>query len=261
MALRKPEASTEDNTTTTATAAAGAYEGMEQETTLHDETAAIDAPVVAPEVVASASRAIQTASARVMTSPLNKITTVIEGLRNVISGADLESMGIGVFPRITVGLDGFSFDKTNDLGNIIRIEVLSWNYVWLVTTGEQNDTEANKLIRTSYDGVNLKGGEGLISDYVAKLRADEYDKAGSKQYVEIYANLLWSEERGEVTEDLQKIHQISVSPQSVGKWGAFNLETKMRKMKGILDSHVLTLTGKKKSLGANKFGVIEFSVK
>lgn len=264
MALRKNNESNAAATEAAETkATVAAFEAMDEGTEGTEgvdtatETAVEEKPT--PEVVASASRAVQAAAGRALASPLNKVSTMIEGLKDVIGGDQLESMGIGVFPRITVGLDGFSIDKDKDLGKVIKIEVLSWNYVWLVTTGEQNDTEANKLIRTSYDGINLKGGEGLVTDYVAKLKGMDYDKASCKQYAEIYANLVWSEEKGEVPVDEQVIHQISVSPQSVGKWGAFNLETKMRKLKGIPDSHLITLTQEKKILGPNKFGVIVFS--
>jgi hypothetical protein len=226
---------------------------------VEDEVSAPAVEAAAPEVVTSATRAVQAAASRALGSPLNKVNTVIEGLKDVISGDQLESMGFGVFPRITVGLDGFSIDKTKDLGKVIHIELHSWNYVWLVTTGEQNNSEADKLIRTSYDGVNLKGGEGTVADYVKHLKGLDYEKATSKQYVEMYANLVWSEEKGDVPVDEQVIHQISVSPQSVGKWGAYNLETKMRKLKGIADGNLITLTGDKKVLGNNKFGVITFS--
>ena len=265
MALRKPtnteNVNVNENPNTTPASTAG-FEGMDGDSDVAvTETPAPDASGAspAPEVVASATRAIQAAASRAVTSPLNKVSTTMEGLKDAIGADQLETMGIGVFPRITVGLDGFSIDKTKDLGKTIDIEVLSWNYVWLVTTGEQNDTEANKLIRTSYDGVNLKGGEGTIVDYVAKLKGDEYDKASSKQYVEIYAFLRQSEELGVVPDDQQVIHQISVSPQSVGKWGAYNLETKVRKLKGIADSSLVTLTQEKKVIGPNKFGVIVFS--
>ena len=93
--------------------------------------------------------------------------TAIKQLQNAIPTTELENLGIGVFPRITVGLDGFSRDKTKELGKKIAIEVLSWSYVWLVTAGEQNE-EANRLIRTSYDGKNLKGGEGSVTRTVAR---------------------------------------------------------------------------------------------
>ena len=185
--------------------------------------------------------------------------TAIKQLQNAIPTTELENLGIGVFPRITVGLDGFSRDKTKELGKKIAIEVLSWSYVWLVTTGEQNNDEANKVIRTSYDGKNLKGGEGSVEDYVKYLKSEGYDKAQTKQYAEVYANLIWSEVGGDVKSDEQEIVQVSLSPQTVGQWGRYLLESGLRKAKGVEDSNIVTMTQEKRVIGNNKFGIATFA--
>src|SRR5574343_690956 len=185
--------------------------------------------------------------------------TAIKQLHNAIPTNELENLGIGVFPRNTVGLDGFSRDKTKELGKKIAIEVLSWSYVWLVTTGEQNNDEANKLIRTSYDGKNLKGGEGSVEDYVKYLKSEGYDKAQTKQYAEVYANILWSEVGGDVKADEQEIVQVSLSQQTVGQWGRYLLESGLRKAKGIEDTNVVTLTQEKRVISNNKFGISTFT--
>ena len=191
-------------------------------------------------------------------SPLTAGTAIMQ-LQNAIPTTELENLGIGVFPRITVGLDGFSRDKTKELGKKIAIEVLSWSYVWLVTTGEQNNDEANKLIRTSYDGKNLKGGEGSVEDYVKYLKSEGYDKAQTKQYAEVYANLIWSEVGGDVKSDEQEIVQVSLSPQTVGQWGRYLLESGLRKAKGVEDSNIVTMTQEKRVIGNNKFGIATFA--
>lgn len=185
--------------------------------------------------------------------------TAIKQLQNAIPTTELENLGIGVFPRITVGLDGFSRDKTKELGKKIAIEVLSWSYVWLVTTGEQNNDEANRLIRTSYDGKSLKGGEGSVEDYVKYLKSEGYDKAQVKQYAEVYANIIWSEVGGDVAADEQEIVQVSLSPQTVGQWGRYLLESGLRKARGIEDSNVVTLTQEKRVISNNKFGISTFT--
>lgn len=185
--------------------------------------------------------------------------TAIKQLQNAIPTTELENLGIGVFPRITVGLDGFSRDKTKELGKKIAIEVLSWSYVWLVTTGEQNNDEANRLIRTSYDGKSLKGGEGSVEDYVKYLKSEGYDKAQVKQYAEVYANIIWSEVGGDVAADEQEIVQVSLSPQTVGQWGRYLLESGLRKARGIEDSNVVTLEAQRRIIGSNKFGIATFA--
>lgn len=187
---------------------------------------------------------------------------VVKGLEHAIPTESLERMSFGVFPRVTVDqAGGFVRDKDQEeYGKEIEIEVLSWNPVFLVTTGEQNDTEANKLVRTSYDGVNLIGGEGLITDYVNKLKVDGYNRATTKQYVEIWANLLWTKEKGHIPLEDQTMVQLSVSPQSVGQFERYMLETSLKRARGLQDSNVLNLTGSKKTTNGNTYGVITFAV-
>jgi len=225
---------------------------FESEDSLADQPALNQAPETSPNPTTAPATTSGTA-----VSPLTS-GTVIKQLQNAIPPSELENLGIGVFPRITVGLDGFSRDKTKELGKKIAIEVLSWSYVWLVTTGEQNNDEANKLIRSSYDGKNLKAGEGSIEDYVKYLKSEGYDKAQVKQYAEVYANVLWSETLGDVSAEEREIVQVSLSPQTVGQWGRFLLEAGLRRAKGVEDSNVVTLTQEKRVLGSNKFGIATF---
>ncbi len=216
-----------------------------------------DEEVVPSEVQKAETPAAAPRSPGTAVSPLSA-GTVLKQLQNAIPTTELENLGIGVFPRITVGLDGFSRDKTVELGKKIAIEVLSWSYVWLVTTGEQNNDEANKLIRSSYDGKHLKGGEGSVEDYVKYLKSEGYDKTQVKQYAEVYCNLVWSEVKGDVSADEQEIMQVSLSPQTVGQWGRYLLESGLRKAKGIEDSNVVTLEAQRRIIGSNKFGIATF---
>ena len=227
------------------------------------DSVTVDQPTTteAPETPKTLAQAPAPRPANTALSPLTA-GTVLKQLQNAIPTTDLEALGFGVFPRVTVGLDGFSIDKTKELGKKIKIEVLSWSYVWIITHGENNNAEADKLIRTSYDGVNLKGGEGSVADYIKFLKEVEgYEKAAVKQYAEVYANLLWTEAGGDVApEDLQ-IVQVSLSPQSVGQWGRYMLESGLRRARGIEDSNIVVLTQEKKVLGSNKFGVAHFSAR
>lgn len=225
----------------------------------------IDTPAAGPSVTAPLTSATSTALTKPTGTALGaslSSNTALKGLQNAIGLQDLEALGFGVFPRITVGLDGFSIDKDKELGKKIKFEVLSWNYVWMVTTGEQNNDEANKLIRTSYNGVNIKGEGRTVEEYVKHLRDVEgYDKTSVKQYIEVYCNLVWSETKGEVAPESQQIHQLSLSPQSVAQWGRYLLETGMRKVRGIEDTNIVFATQERKIIGANKFGVAHFSAR
>lgn len=244
-----------------------AFESMEGDDAAVEQAeqdAAVQETKAEAQAKTAATTAIATAQTRAVASPLSQ-ATALKALQWAIPAADLEGMGIGVFPRITVGLDGFSRDKDTELGKQIKIAVLSWNPVWLVTHGEQNDAEANKLIRTSYDGVNLKNGEGTVASYIQQLKLDGYEKASVKQYIEIYCNLIEHQDgRGNpvaVPDEEQEIVQVSLSPQSVGQFQRYLLESGLRKARGIEDSNVVVLKQERKILGSNKFGIATFSAK
>lgn len=239
-------------TDTVNTPAPGKFEEPEgSDTAVAEETAAAPAPAAQPSV----SKDVIVAKANAVSTSRIRKDTVIRSLENVIEPSALENLGIGTFPRITIGLDGFSIDKEKELGKKIKINVLSHNKLTLVTAGEQNDAEANKLVRTSYDGVNLTKGEGLVTDYVAHLKAEGYENASAKGYIEVYCQIMWSQEGGEIAPEDYKIHQLSLSPQSAGKFQAYLLEAGVRKSMGIDDSPVCFVTQERRIVGNNKFGV------
>lgn len=259
MALRKNTETATAAATAPAAATTPAFEAPEdiETTTMNNDT-----PTPTPSF--SNSTAVTAAAPTAVASPLTS-GTAMKALEWAIPAAELERMSFGVFPRITVGLDGFSRDKDEELGKKIKISVLSWNPSWLVVTGEQNNTEANKLIKSSYDGKTLTNGGGTVEGYVNYLKSEGYDKASVKQYVEMYANILeYQDDNGKtvvVAEEDQEIVQISLSPQSVGQWMRYLLESGLRKARGIEDTNVVVLTQNKKIIGPNKFGLVTFSPK
>ena len=134
--------------------------------------------------------------------------------------------------------------------------------------------EANKLIRSSYDGKVLRDGgakigDGTVTTYVEYLKSQDYDKANVKQYIELYVNLIGYEETNDkrqiiqvqVPEDEQKIYQVSLSPQSVGQWGKYLLEGSLRKARGHNDDSLVTLVQRDKTVGPNTFAYAEFEPK
>lgn len=262
MALRKPDQSAAAADTTPAGAFESEETSVDNTTPAANEPAAPDAKPAAQPTVASAPRNIPAVvpSTNALANALRKGTALDES-QNVIGIEMLETMSIGAFPRITVDQGGFSRNKTEFIGMGIKIELLSWNYVTLITTGEQNDKDADKMIRSSYDHVNIPGEATTVDDYIAKLKEDGYDKTQSKKYVEIYANLLWSEKGGAVAPEDQCMVQLSVSPQSVSQWQRYLLESRMKQAKGIQISNVISIASERKTLNSNIFGIMLFGAK
>lgn len=262
MALRKSESApafeSEDGGVATA-------EVEREEPVTVAEAAATVLDAAAATVVVAAPKDPRPTS--VVASPTSKFalalkrSTVLDELQNVISPEQLESMPFGAFPRVVVDLGGFT-NKTKNvfLGTKMLIEILSWNFVTIVTTGENSgNKETDRLVRTSYDGVNLTGGQGKVEDYVAELKAKDYDKATAKRYVEIYAYIHRCEKFGDTAEDDLKITQISISPQSSGPWGVYMLEAKMAANRGKdVTSRVVLRADRKTNGNSQTYGVVNF---
>ena len=262
MALRNTNTSTASTASTTP---AGQFEPEGGDTVVVEQsTQGIDVTPVTPiQASPDAQRAANALIAR--TAGQNAIAslgggTVLAAKKNLIPVEALETLNNGVFPRITVGLDGISADD-HELGKKVQIEVLSWNALTMVSANENEDAEANKLVRSSYDGVNLRGGEGPVVDYVAKLKSDGYEKASAKQYIEVWAHLLWSENDGPVPEADRRMYQVSLSPTSAGRFQGYMLESGIRKTRGIPDSDIVYMTQEKVNKNNKKWGVAVFSAK
>lgn len=277
MALRNANSDTANAAAASAaanTAATGpAFEAEEGDTTVIEGTTST-ADTSATTTTATAEQATPQAAApetpkvpavvqRAVSNVVVGNPAVVKGLKDAIPLEALESMSFGVFPRITCDQSGGFVTNKNEAehGKEIRIQVLSWNYLWMVTTGEKDNKEADKLIRNSHDGINLDNNEGSIADYIKQLKVDGYDKATTKKYIEIWAYLLWTKEKGEISaEDMQMV-QISVSPKSVGQFERYQLETSLKRARGIqIDSDILHMTGSKAVNGSNTYGLMSFSV-
>lgn len=268
MALTKNTAAA----TAAAPAATGAFEDMEDTAVKADapksetpkvdvDTAKVEATKATAQAAASSSKALTTTPANTALSQALKANTALDDLQNLITPDMLESMGFGAFPRITVDQGGFSRNKTEFLGHKIEIEVQSWNFVTLVTAGEKDNKEADKLVRSSYDGINIPAEGCTVDEYIRQLRNDGYDKASAKKYIEIYASLLWTEKLGQVDADDVKLVQVSVSPQSAAQWGRYLLESRIKAARGGNVASSVVIGAERKTLGSNTFGVMNFGVK
>lgn len=185
-------------------------------------------------------------------------TSLFQSMKDSISPEQLKHMGMNSFKKVTIGLDGFSINE-KELGKKIAIEPASWSYIWFVTSGEQSNAETNKLVRTSYDGVNLDNGEDTVEGYLNFLKEEGYEKAKKKQYIELFGDLIWTEADGDVAPEDQDLIKISLSPQSADAWTFYMLQSARRSAKGTPENPVITLTQEKRVFGSNRFGVATFT--
>jgi hypothetical protein len=116
-------------------------------------------------------------------------------------------------------------------------------------------------VRSSYDHENLPGEGCTVAEYIRKLKADGYKNASSKKYIEVYAQLLRSEKKGDEDPDSIKLVQLSVSPQSASQFGRFLLESRLKAARGKEVPTRVTLGSERKVNGSNVYGVIQWDVK
>lgn len=246
MALRKPTPG---------------FEPMDDAT---DGATVIDTPDNESPTLNDAPQASPTPVAVAPTLSLPKVggkyKPALADLMNVISTDDLEAMGASVFPRITADLGGLVVDRKDELGKVIKVEVVSWNLRYVITPGVV-DAEANEKVRMSYDGVHLNGSTEMVRDYLDALKAQGYEKADIKLYGDLWCTLM-ATDKGELDPESQRMVQVQMSPQTLAKFKAFQLEQGIKEARGLVaPTSVLVIRAESKTLGSNRFGIMTFATK
>lgn len=249
-------------------AAQPVFEAQEQfvqdYTTAEGGATVAERPAVQAEELTEASAAVaQNAIAKAKSTAVvaaRKLVGAFTDLQNVIALDDVEAMGVGAFPRVTVDLGGFMLDK-EEIGGEIKAELLSWNFRYMVTTGS-NDEEAKKKVKVSYDGVTVIGGEETCEQAIAAFKEEGYEKADMKCYVDLWASLV--SKKGELIEEEDRpLVQIQLSPESVKKFKAFQTELGFKQARGMLkDSQpVVVIKAQRGEHKGNRYGYCTFGLK
>lgn len=238
----QPAAQTAAAATPTAEAAVDAKEAAKAAT----ETAVVVANAKANAVVAS-----------------KKFVGALSDKENVF---DPSTLDFNTFPRVTVGLDGFSDDSGRDLGKVIKIEVMSYNTRWVASPGT-DDEESKKFVRYSLDGKTIDSNgddNGMdIQAYINEMKTVHgLEDAGLKEYLAIYGFLTFANGE-EIAEADRDIVGLQVPPQSRALFTRHQMTEGVKIQRGIVQaSDVVVCTQEKKSgSGTKKFALIHFSSK
>ena len=266
MGLRKSAGPAVDQTSATATTAAEpaaatkpAFEAAEPATNAANEPAAtvgVASPVVS-EVTTNAVVPVKPSGLPAIVG--SKYKPALDGYRDQIDPASLD---FDTFTRITCGLDGFSDDQKKELGKQVKIQIMSWNERFIVTTGEDND-EANALTRFSLDGKTIDGTGQPVPDYIAHLVNEGYEDSCSKKYYSLYGFLVATSPNGQL-EDIppadRAIVNVQIAPRSVSQFTQFQITHGVKVSQGIVaDTDLLLLTQEKKDGKTKKYASIKFA--
>lgn len=178
---------------------------------------------------------------------------------------DPGSLDFNTFPRVTVGLDGFSDDTGRDLGKTIKIEVMSYNARFVASPGT-DDEAAKKLVRYSLDGktIDSSGDDNGMSvhEYIRELKEVHGMKdAALKEYQAIYGFLTYANDADIAPEDFEII-ALQVPPQSRALFTRHQMTHGIKVQRGTVQPSDIVVCRQSKQKGGNKtFALINFDAK
>lgn len=240
--------------------------GSEAEAAAETRQAAAEAAEASrpPEVVIAATQAalaiVEAHKGAVAVS--KKFIGALADKENVFDPAALD---FNTFPRITVGLDGFSMDDGTDLGKTIAIEVMSFNDRWVASPGT-DDEEAKKHVRYSLDGKTIDStgddnGQDIFAHIDQLKKVHGYEDAGLKKYQAVYGFLCSSNDEEIPAED-REIVGLQVPPQSRALFDRYRITQGVKiQRKLVSDSDIVICRQEKKTGGTKKFALINFAAK
>lgn len=256
MALsnRKPAFESEEGNTVTSNAA-----DAQTADTSATSASSSDAGVQATTAIAKA------ATTSVTVAPKKFVAALTEYL-NVLAPDDVQDLGAGAFPKVIANLGGFSLDRNGakvKLGKEIDFQLISYNERIAVVPGVDG-ADAKKKVRYSYDGKTIRDDGITVEQYLAELKDAGYEKASIKKYLEVWGMVVRKEEKGQMVEvpaEDREIVQLQLSPQSVTRWKAAQLQLGMKISQGLVNfDGILRVTQLDGSRDGNEYGYMDFSL-
>lgn len=223
---------------------------MKEESKMENTT--VEATPTSTEVATTASTAV---------AP-KQFQAALAELRNAIDIDTVRNLGSGVLPKIPADRAGFSVKTGSEeimYGDWIDFQIISYNHRWLISAGVDGE-EGKAFLKTSYDGVELEEGEGLVADYVQELKEQGYPDARSREYIDIYGFVVGSEKGGDVEESDMEMVQLQLSPQSVKAFTGYLLKAGVTaKLTGKQPSDKVRVTTQRREYNGNKYASMAFA--
>ena len=205
----------------------------------------------------AATKAIAKASSGAVTTPAQRFAPALAGYKDQFDAYTVSALSLAI-PRITAEQGNLVRAKDEKLGEKIRLQVVSWNDRISIGIGVDN-AESKEHFRVSYDGVHIDGEDTLVTDYIASLKAQGFDKAKSSVYIDLIGFLVWSEKRGDVPEEDRELHLVQLSPTSRGNFTAYAVSRGLLESKGIVQgTDLVEITAESKKNGSNSYTNMSF---
>lgn len=181
------------------------------------------------------------------------------GLMDKVIFADRKDVFVvdyGTLPRVKADNGGFCDSEGQDLGKIIKFQVMSFNSRWTVTPGDK--AAPIELLKFSLDGKTMDDGSGVtVSEHLADLKKN-WPKARAAEYMELVVNLVEAEHNSALVGNLV---QLQLSPSSKKEFENFQLQTSFKMAQGLLPATAanVVLATAKKATNANKESWTKFT--
>ena len=202
------------------------------------------APVAAKLPVVAASTSVGASG--------KKFASISKNLKNAI-----EPMPFGALPTLKAKAGDIMDETGTSAGRFIDVQVMSYNYKWIVTPGEEGN-EAAKLLRASYDGVTLEVDGSSVQDYLQQLKTDGYDGARVTRRVDVIGILLAAEKKA--YDKVGMMVLMDLAPTSVGRFDGQLMQASVSLLKGTITEEEATKMRFKtvaKSGGGNNWSAID----
>lgn len=128
---------------------------------------------------------------------------------------------------------GFIVDNANaNLGNECVLELVSYNYKWVLTPGEEGEEPA-KLLRTSYDGVTVENSGQSCEEYLQFLKSQGYTNAKITKRIDAIGILTDAGTAGYAR--INDMVLIDIAPTSVGSFEGQLIQAGVKLSRGLVD--------------------------
>lgn len=226
------------------------------------ETANPETQVASPAAKVEATTAIAKAQTSAVGAVKKGFSAALTHLEGQFDIEMVRSLGVGTLPKAVADRAGFELGEGKDkkeFGDFIVVHIISYNSRYLATSGVDGE-EGTKLLRTSYDGINVEDENITLKEYIQHLKEQGYEDAKERHYVDIFCMIKDSDKLGPVAEDEVELIQLQLSPASVKQWKAFQLKSGVTaSLTGKQPTDLVKATIERKEFNSNKYAQIAFS--
>lgn len=240
------------------------FETEEENETMPAEAPAVAAP--APEVAqASVPAVAQTTAVGAARAPA-KFPPIYADKKDAF---DIETVvGLSMAVERVKAEQGACYIGNDSLGTRCRVEIISWNYRWILSPGLQSKDpgyeESKQYLANTYDNQTVYGKDVTVEEYLQELKeAHAYDKANKSLYIDLFGMLTWTEKKGDIPEEEgRKMVVVQLSQTSAGQFAAFCQTQGVLVAKGIVKnvSDVVEIEAVARTKGTNKYTNFSFHV-